>query len=364
MRGCLTLWFCLWSAVAVGHEVGDTVYVVSEAGVELKSSDGVATHVSQGMPLKVLEVEGERLHLQASWDKKVAWIKTDQVAAADQADQRFSAAIEEKPTAGAYLARAQVKFANDDRVSALEDVNAAIRLNPQSSAALNFRAWLWLHRMDYDQAIADCDAAILLDPNLTLAYVCRGRAKYKKGRSFDAIDDFDAAIRLDPTRSNVFHNRGVAHLENRNGERAADDFTEAIRLGADDALVYCNRGLANRRQRKYGEALSDFEDSIMRDPQDAWSYANAAWIYATCPEEKWRDGKRGVELALKACELSQGNVTFHRETLAAAYAEAGEFDEAIETQEAIVRKTPKSHRENYEETLRLYKKGRPYRESP
>ena len=64
-------------------------------------------------------------------------------------------------------------------------------------------------------------------------------------------------------------------------------------------------------------------------PEDSFTYNNLAWGLATCPEARLRDGKKAVEIATKACELSEWKDPNVVDTLAAACAEAGDFDNAV-----------------------------------
>ncbi len=81
------------------------------------------------------------------------------------------------------------------------------------------------------------------------------------------------------------------------------------------------------------------------------------------PEERLRDGKKAIELATRACELSEWKEAYKLGTLAAAYAEVGEFDKAIEWQEKANRLfTDAEDKKKGEERLKLYKDKKPYRD--
>ena len=82
---------------------------------------------------------------------------------------------------------------------------------------------------------------------------------------------------------------------------------------------------------------------------------------ATCPDAKFQDGKMAVESATRACQLSEWKGANYLDTLAAAYAEEGTFDKAVEWQEKAIQLSP--HMESFQERLRLYKEKKPYREA-
>ena len=107
--------------------------------------------------------------------------------------------------------------------------------------------------------------------------------------------------------------------------------------------------------------------AIRLDPWDPKAYKGRAWLWATCPDEKYRDGKRAVESATRACKLTDWKVADYLDTLAAAWAEAGDFDAAVEWQEnalGILAKNDEQNRKDFEARLTLYRAKKPYHEEP
>ncbi len=99
------------------------------------------------------------------------------------------------------------------------------------------------------------------------------------------------------------------------------------------------------------------------NPAFAPGFNNLAWLLATCPDDQYRDGNTAVENATRACELSQWAKPDCLGTLAAAYAEAGEFELAIKWQtKAIELATPDYDMAAAQSRLKLYEAGKPYRE--
>ncbi len=111
-------------------------------------------------------------------------------------------------------------------------------------------------------------------------------------------------------------------------------------------------------------AIADYKEAIRLDRTFAPAYHALAWLWATCPEESFRHGKRAVELATRACGLAEWKDANMLATLAAAYAEVGEFDKAVEWEEkAIQLYANADDRKKGEERLKLYKDKKPYRET-
>jgi tetratricopeptide (TPR) repeat protein len=88
------------------------------------------------------------------------------------------------------------------------------------------------------------------------------------------------------------------------------------------------------------EDIQLFQEAIELAPQQPAGLRNLAWVYATCPDHRFRNGPKAVELARRACELSEWKNATYRKTLAAAYLETGDTDRAIEELQAVIRLSP------------------------
>jgi tetratricopeptide (TPR) repeat protein len=197
------------------------------------------------------------------------------------------------------------------------------------------------------------------------------KQSYDKGVSCLERQDYDAAItafteaiRLNPGYAEAYSDRGLAYQEKDELDKAIADCTEAIRLDPELAEAYDNRGNAYEKKGNFDKAIADYTESIRYDPEDASPRNSLAWLLATSPDDRLRAGKRAVPHAIRACELSQWKVADHVDTLAAAYAEIGRFDLAVNFQQkAIAAATKEADKEEYRKHLELYRVGKPFREA-
>jgi tetratricopeptide (TPR) repeat protein len=219
-----------------------------------------------------------------------------------------------------------------------------------------------LRKGEYDRAIACFTAWIREHPQHGTAYYNRGNAYSRKKAVAEAIADYSEAIHLDPKNPLPYNNRGNAYRARREYDKAIEDYSEAIHLNPGDALAHNNRGCAHGNKKEYDNAIEDFEKAIRLNPFYAAPHNNLAWLLATCSKDSVRDGKRALELATKACELTNWEDPPMLDTLAAANAETSNFEEAVKwVKKALDLDDDTDKAEEHRRQLRLYRDKKPYR---
>lgn len=259
--------------------------------------------------------------------------------------------------------------------SALSDFNKALELSPESNEMLNDRGVVHLEDGRIKEAIQDFDELLRRDAVCLEAHVNRGIAFQRLGQLNDAIADFSKAIQLDPANATAYFNRGLAWVDQKQFDKAIEDYSEAHRLHPRDlailerrGLAYYNhgdfskaiadldvvlehiptplafhgRGMARSRLGDYAGAISDLTNAFRGEFQRVPEFlAQLAWVRATCPDPKFRDGPRAVADATAACQLSGGKVPFAKAVLASALAAVRDFEGAKrELREAMALSPP------------------------
>ena len=212
----------------------------------------------------------------------------------------------------------------------------------------------------YQKAIGFFDEAIRLDPKFARAYYNRGVSYQQLGQNERAIKDYGEAIRLEPKFADAYASRGTAHENLKQYEEAIRDYTEATKLNPQDAASFANRASSYDKLGRYEEAIKDYNEAIRIDPGDDDALDSLAWLLATAKNPAVRDGKRAVELALKACELTGWREPGHIDTLAAAYARTGDFASAVKWQMKALEDREFAKDKDAQERLKLYRAGKPY----
>ncbi|HET6326536.1 MAG TPA: tetratricopeptide repeat protein [Planctomycetaceae bacterium] len=388
---------------ACAQEVGDEVVVASDNAVLQSKKDPKGT-VAKGELLTVQKVENDRLLARFADGKHgtiQGWIKRPDVLALPRALEALDDELKRKPTATAYATRARIWEFQHEHEKAIADYGEAIRLDPKQARFYSQRSIPLFHKRRYDQSISDSTEAIRLDPTLTTAYVERAFGWRATGDFEKAFADCDKAIQLNSSFAPAHTARAAVHTTRREYALAIDECTEAIRIDPSFAMAYAGRGYDWYLQRDYAKALADFEAAIKLAPKTAQWYIGRAWCHsvaeefdesladldtavrlgpndfppllsraalrATCPYAKYRDGKRSLKDAKKACELTDWKDINCLSVFAAAYAESGDFLNAVKWQETALELVPEKDRQQQSVLryrLNLYKSHQPYHEKP
>jgi tetratricopeptide (TPR) repeat protein len=288
----------------------------------------------------------------------------------DQALAEFSEAIRLDPKDPiAYRNRGLLWQNKKEYDKALDDYNHAIQLDSNHASAYRHRANIWKDKGNYDNAIADYSEAIRINSNDDIAYFNRANIWLAKNEYDHALNDFSESIRVDTKYAPAYRLRGGVWLAKKEYDKALDDYNEAIRLDPGYADVYVNRGSIWGSKKEYSKALADYDEAIRLDPTNVYAQNLHAWLQATCEDAQWRYGKQAVEHAKSACELTKWKDSFYLDTLAAAYAEDGDFELALVWQRKVLNDPDGEKRFGHDgflaakRRLALYEAQKPYREA-
>jgi tetratricopeptide (TPR) repeat protein len=196
----------------------------------------------------------------------------------------------------------------------------------------------------------------------------RGTA-LRKTRDFDgAMKDYTEAIRLwtgkPAGKAQFYFDRATIWILKKDHNGALKDFTEAIELDPTHTLALHNRGQLHFRAGNWKGAVADYTQALKLDPNDGSALYVRAVILGSCPDDQCRDGKRALEDARRLCELDKWKTPEFLNALAIAYAEVGQFDEAIKWQNKAMSDERYKTKEGpaSQTLLRLFEQHKPYRD--
>ena len=220
---------------------------------------------------------------------------------------------------------------------AIPYLQAAINLGPADFHSVDNLGAALLQKGQISEAIALHEKAIAINPRYEKAYNNLGFALLQARRPDEAISAFNKAIELRPIYSKAENNLGNAYLQINRMEDAIAHYRASIRANPAFEKAHHNLGIVLARTGRSREAIPCFETAIRLQPRYSAALNSLAWVLATSGDETLRDGARAIELARQAVQFSNGGSPFLLRTLAAAYAEAGRFSEAVQTARQALR---------------------------
>jgi Flp pilus assembly protein TadD len=205
---------------------------------------------------------------------------------------------------------------------------------------------------------------IAANPQSTLAHNNLGVLLLRRESLFDAIYYLERATKLDPLNPEAHNNLGSALQKLGRREPAIAEFRKATELLPNIATYHANLASALTEAGRPSEAIAQYELAAQAAPSDAFIANNLAWLLATAEAPTPKDAARAVELAERAVALSKDNPV-NTGTLAAAYASAGRFNEAIaqaeKARELATRRGLNDVANLLDEMLASYRAGRRFR---
>jgi tetratricopeptide (TPR) repeat protein len=189
----------------------------------------------------------------------------------------------------------------------------------------------------------------------------------KSGQIQQAMAQYRVALAIDPNYVKAHYNLGQLLRKESHWRAAAGHYQAALRCNPNDVPTHLNLAGVLQELGQSAEAVSHYEEALRLDPSSTEALNNLAWLLATSPQSSLRNGARAVELAERACTLSEFKQPIMIGTLAAAFAEAGRFEEAIQAAEkacgvATEMGQPEVVAKNTE-LRELYRGKQPYRDA-
>lgn len=284
----------------------------------------------------------------------------------DLALEQIKKAIELAPEAAInYTMRARIHESQGKTDEALADLSEALKVDPADLVALISRAAMHLQNDDLKSARADVDRALQVNPGLSRAILMRSMISAEEGRISDAISDLQLLLRNDPNNANLLVQLASYYMVDSRPRKAISILDRLIEKEKGIWQAYRSRADALLSVGKHAEAVRDYEEALKLQPDSTNILNNLSWVLATSPDDNVRNGERSIELATKACELTDYKMPHILSTLGAGYAESGDFENAIKWSNKAVelgREQQNPQVEQLEEEVKSYKAGKPFRE--
>jgi tetratricopeptide (TPR) repeat protein len=236
-----------------------------------------------------------------------------------------------------------------------------------SALALGACALLTSRQLPYWQnSVTLFEHALAVTPDNGTAHQVLGAGLYSQGQYERALAEYRAGAALEPFGTKVHYNMGLVLQVQKKWQEAADQYEIVVRRDPEYYSAHFNLAEVLQRLGRTREAVFHLREAVRLEPDSTPALNNLAWALASSDDAEIRNGAEAVRLAEHACELTKHQVTLLVGTLAAAYAEAGRFGEAVATAQKACALASKAKdqallRKN-QELLELYRAGQAYHE--
>ncbi len=284
----------------------------------------------------------------------------------EEAIAHLLAALNAEPfNADAHANLGRLLAAQGDRNQAILHFQQALRCHPDFPEALNYLGSALLEQNRALEAVAPLNKAIRLNPADADAHCNLGNAYAALKQNREAYAEYQTALRLNPGHEHAHYHLGNLMLGD-NHTAAAEHFRAALTANPNDPRAHYQLATLLVERKELEEAIRHYHEAVRLKPDWLEALNNLAWLLATYPEAKHRDGPEAVRLAAHAVELTAGQDAEALDTLAAAYAEAGRFAEAIKTAQDALAAAPTGAQGEFlsqvRARLQLYRQQQPCRQ--
>ncbi|MBT8407343.1 MAG: tetratricopeptide repeat protein, partial [Deltaproteobacteria bacterium] len=250
---------------------------------------------------------------------------------------------------------------------AIEHYSEVLRIKPDHAKAHYNLGNALVSQGRLEEAISHYLEALRIRPNYVDAHNNLAVALEKQGELEEAIAHYYQVLQITPNNAEVHYNLGVALADGGRIEEAIDQYYQALRINPNNPIVHVQLALVWAGQERADKAIEHYQQALSLSPDETVVLNNLAWILATNQNPSFRDGVRAVRLAEKACALTAYKNAVSLDTLAAAYAETGRFNEALQTAQKAAKLAVAEGRaelaKDIEKRMQLYKAGKPFHES-
>jgi tetratricopeptide (TPR) repeat protein len=196
-----------------------------------------------------------------------------------------------------------------------------------------------------------------------LGKVLKANEEYNRGEVDAAFRDVNEVLRSDPKFFPAYLVRAEIYLTRGKAQLAVEDCSAGLKVEPQFVDLAILRAIANSALHKYAESLKELDHVIaLRSPRSSimsWAFNQRAWLRATCPDAAFRDGKKALADAKRACSLTSNQESSYVDTLAAACAETGDFDSAIKYEQQAIKAGDTAYRRSH---LASFQQRKPIRE--
>ena len=253
----------------------------------------------------------------------------------------------------------------------IQHFNKVLEIDPNNYLAHYNRGMVYKNMMEYEKAIADFNYCIKFNPLDSWPYFQLGGVWCDQGKLEKGISFYTKAIEVNPNHVEPYATRGIMKSMLGKIDSALDDLNTAIEIDPKYPMLYIVKAQILELKGDCQTVIENYEKAMSFDPEKFNTKGDIAWILAACPDRNIRDGEKALKMALEFPDSDHKHEILR--TIAAAYADIGDFKNAIINQEKAIQAIRdlehkdelskiyyENNRKKYIEQLESYKKNIPW----
>jgi tetratricopeptide (TPR) repeat protein len=251
---------------------------------------------------------------------------------------------------------------------AIDNYQTALQMQPDYADADYNLGNALLAKGEVEEALRHCQRAVAIQPNDPEAQLALANALLYNRQIDEAIVHYQKAMALRPYYFGAHYNLSRALLEKGEVDAAISHSRVAVSIQPNNADANISLAVALTDKGLIADAIGYYEKALRLSPESIPAQNNLAWLLATSVNSEIRNGTKALELASEANRLSGEKNPLVLRTLAAAYAELGQFLNALQAAQTAHRIASEQRAfglaEQLKKEIAIYESGSPYREQP
>jgi tetratricopeptide (TPR) repeat protein len=281
----------------------------------------------------------------------------------DQAMVCLDKARELEPDSTAPLMQeARIHTLQANYNAAFHDLEQALHVNPDDAGVLLLRASIYQDIGQREKALADIDRTLKAKPRLAIAWRMRTMLLATQGKLDQGIEELEKFRQSNPKDLPTLLQLAIFYSAQKRHDKAIAMYGTLLHENPNNEVALRSRADESLSIGDHAGAVADYERSLTINAKDPGVLNNLAWVLATSPVDTLRNGKRAIHLATEAATITDYKQAYILSTLAAAYAESGDFKTAMQWSEKAVELGPAEQTEGLKKELASYKNKKPWRE--
>ncbi|UCD84139.1 MAG: tetratricopeptide repeat protein [Deltaproteobacteria bacterium] len=240
----------------------------------------------------------------------------------------------------AHLNLGIIYFAQGEEDQAVSECKKAIELNPDFAEAHYNLGFIYTYQGKYEQAVIELKRAIEIRPYYADAYAALGFVYFNQKKYKQAVEELNQALKFNPNSAETHYLLGTIYENIRRYRSAFSEYKKALKYNRRFAEAYFSIAGIYERFRRYDRAIKLYQVSIKLERNYAEAYHKVGWLYATIPDERYKNPRRAIAFSSRAVKLTNWKSPVFINTLAEAFYSKGDFDNAIKCAERAIKLRP------------------------